>query len=69
MLRLIVNGREREVETPMTVAGFLASLSFDGRYVAVARNGEVLDRQTFGAVALEDGDRLEIVRPVGGGSS
>ena len=68
MLRLIVNGREREVEAPMTVAGFLESLGYDGRYVAVARNGEVLDRETFGAVTLEDADRLEIVRPVGGGA-
>ncbi len=68
MLRLTVNGKQREVEAPVTVAGFLASLGYDGRYVAVARNGDVLDRETFGAVALEDGDRLEIVRPVGGGS-
>ena len=68
MLRLIVNGREREVEAPMTIAGFLESLGYDGRYVAGARNGEVLDRETFGAVTLEDADRLEIVRPVGGGA-
>ncbi len=68
MLRLTVNGKQREVEAPVTVAGFLASLGYDGRYVAVARNGDVLDRETFGAVALEDGDRLEIVRPVGGGA-
>ncbi len=67
MLRLIVNGKQREVEAPITIAGFLASLGYDGRYVAVARNGDVLDRAAFGQVALEDGDRLEIVRPVGGG--
>ncbi|MCH7481215.1 MAG: sulfur carrier protein ThiS [Chloroflexi bacterium] len=67
MLTLTVNGKQREVEAPVTVAGFLASLGYDGRYVAVARNGDVLDRAAFGEVALEDGDRLEIVRPVGGG--
>ncbi len=68
MLRLTVNGKQREVEAQVTVAGFLASLGYDGRYVAVARNGDVLNRETFGAVTLEDGDRLEIVRPVGGGA-
>ena len=67
MLTLTVNGKQREVEGPVTVAGFLASLGYDGRYVAVARNGDVLDRAAFGEVALEDGDHLEIVRPVGGG--
>ncbi len=68
MLRLIVNGQAREIEAPTTIAGFLASVGFDGRYVAVARNGDVLDRETFAEVTLEDGDRLEIVRPVGGGA-
>ena len=67
MLRLRVNGQAREIESTMTLADYLKSLGFDGRYVAVARNGDVLERDTFGSVTLEDGDRLEIVRPVGGG--
>ena len=66
-LRLTVNGREQEVDAPMTVAAYLETLGFAGRYVAVARNGEVLERDAFGSVTLSDGDRLEIVRPVGGG--
>ncbi len=66
-LRLIVNGHEQEINAPMTVAGYLETLGFAGRYVAVARNGEVLERGAFGSVTLRDGDRLEIVRPVGGG--
>ena len=68
MLRLVVNGQPREIQAPTTITGFLESIGFDGRYVAVARNGEVLDRDTFGQVTLADGDRLEIVRPVGGGA-
>ena len=66
-VRLIVNGQEQEIDAPMTVAAYLEMLGFAGRYVAVARNGEVLERDTFGSVTLSDGDRLEIVRPVGGG--
>ena len=67
-MRLVVNGQGRDVDGPTTVAQFLESLGFDGRYVAVARNGDVIERATFGDVALEEGDRLEIVRPVGGGA-
>jgi thiamine biosynthesis protein ThiS len=33
----------------------------------VAVNGEVLRREEFPATQLSDGDRVEIVRPVGGG--
>lgn len=67
VMRLVVNGAAREMAGPLTLAQYLETLGLAGRYVAVARNGEVLERETFGAVALEDGDRLEIVRPVGGG--
>lgn len=67
MLRLVVNGKPQEIEAAMSVTEYIATLGFEGPYVAVARNGEVLDRDAFSAVCLEDGDRLEIVRPVGGG--
>ncbi len=35
--------------------------------VAVEKNGEIVRRGDFSATALHDGDRLEIVRFVGGG--
>ena len=68
MITLVVNGQERQVEGPTTVAGYLLALGVDARYVAVARNGEVLERGAFPDTPLADGDRLEIVRPVGGGA-
>ncbi len=66
-LRLIVNGAEQQVGAALTIAAYLETLGFAGRYVAVARNGEVVEREAFGGITLQDGDRLEIVRPVGGG--
>ncbi len=66
-LRVIVNGVEQEIAAGATVASYLDALGFVGRYVAVARNGEALERETFGDVVLQSGDRIEIVRPVGGG--
>jgi sulfur carrier protein len=67
MITLVVNGLAREIDGPTALSEFLDTLGFVGRYVAVARNGDVLDRGSFHAVVLQDGDRLEIVRPVGGG--
>ena len=66
-VKLTINGKPRELEGPLTVAQYLETLGAAGRYVAVARNGEVLDRAAFADVALEDGDCIEIARPVGGG--
>ncbi len=67
MITLVINGQERELAGPTTVAAYLTSLGFDSRYIAVARNGDVVERDNFEAVTLGQGDRVEIVRPVGGG--
>jgi len=67
VLSLKINGRDREIERPMTVQEFLAANDMVLPFMAVARNGEVLHKHEYPKVLLEDGDRLEVVRMVGGG--
>jgi thiazole synthase len=67
-MRITVNGEAREISTAVTVAGLLESLGLDGRKVAVERNLEIVPKSAYGEVALGDGDRLEIVHFIGGGS-
>jgi len=67
VITLVINGQDRELSVPMTVADYLRSLGIETPYVAVAHNGAVLEREQFSRVVLSHGDRLEIVRPVGGG--
>ena len=69
MLRITANGREFEVDGASTVAGFVRSRGLDPRYVVVERNGEPLERARYEEVELADGDRLELVRAVAGGSA
>jgi thiamine biosynthesis protein ThiS len=64
---LIVNGKPRQVDGPLTLLGLLQSLGVDPRIVAVEHNGEIVKRDHFEATPLKSGDRLEIVRMVGGG--
>lgn len=67
-LALVVNGEPRTVAPGTTVGAFLAALDLDPRLVVVERNREILrDRDALGAIALADGDVLEIVHFVGGG--
>ena len=68
MITLTVNGKQRELEEPIKLATFLGSLGVDPRYVAVARNGDVLPREEWPQTTLQDGDVLEVVRMVGGGA-
>jgi sulfur carrier protein len=67
MITLTINGRRRELEGPTRLLDFLESIGVNLLFVAVARNGEVVDRESFPKVVLDDGDEVEIVRPVGGG--
>jgi sulfur carrier protein len=67
-VRVTANGREFEVDDATTIAAFIRSRDLDPRYVVVERNGEPLERARYGEVELADGDRLELVRAVAGGS-
>jgi sulfur carrier protein len=67
MITLTVNGKARELEDALTLQRYLESLGVNLQFVAVAYNGQVVDRAEFGNLVLKQGDDLEIVRPVGGG--
>jgi sulfur carrier protein len=67
MIKIEVNGRPREIEPPESIAAMLEALKVNPKQVAVAVNGEVVRRVDWPAVAVADGDTVEIVRAVGGG--
>jgi thiamine biosynthesis protein ThiS len=63
-----VNGEARRLPAGATVASLLATHGLDPRLVVVEHNRTILrDRSALGAVALADGDVVELVHFVGGG--
>jgi thiazole synthase len=67
-LHITVNGEARLAPEGSTVAALLSSMGIDLTRVAVERNEEVVPRGTWQAAALAEGDQVEIVSFVGGGS-
>ena len=67
-MRITLNGDTHEVAKPLTVAQLLEQLDIDPRRVAVEHNLVVLKRGTFDTTMLQEGDAVEIVNFVGGGS-
>ncbi|MEJ7597794.1 MAG: sulfur carrier protein ThiS [Kofleriaceae bacterium] len=65
---LVVNGHPRTVPTGTTIAVLIVELGLGDRRVAVERNREVVPRAQHPTTTLADGDRLELVTFVGGGS-
>jgi thiamine biosynthesis protein ThiS len=56
-----------DVEPGLTVDGLLTLLNVKREYTAVAVNREVTPKSDYGTVKLSEGDKVEIVRPMGGG--
>ena len=63
---LTING-ERETVDAATVAMLLAALGYEGTFVAVARNGELVRKADWARTNLAEDDRIEIVTPRQGG--
>ncbi len=66
-MRITVNGNPREVAEGQPLPALLADLGAAAEHVAVEHNGAVVERADLAGVVLRAGDRLEIVRFVGGG--
>jgi thiazole synthase len=67
-LRVTVNGEIRTTPPGTTVAALLASMGVDPARVAVEKNRDVVPRRTWSEAPLIDGDDIEIVAFIGGGS-
>ncbi|MDP9799173.1 sulfur carrier protein [Catenuloplanes nepalensis] len=66
-MRVTVNGDERDLAGPVTVADAVAELTGAHRGVAVAVNGEVVPRGRWAETPLSDGDRVEVLSAAQGG--
>ncbi len=68
-MRLVVNGRERDLKDHPTVASVVAELAPDarGRGLAVAVNGDVVPRAEWSSTELHEEDRVEVLSAIGGG--
>jgi thiamine biosynthesis protein ThiS len=67
VVRIMVNGEERNVADGTTVGALLAELNVRTKAVAVERNLQIVPKAEHASCRLCDGDRLEIVTLVGGG--
>lgn len=66
-IRVRVNGEERELPRDTSIASLLFGAD-EQLGAAVARNREVVPRLQWALTFLDDGDEVEIVRPVQGGA-
>ena len=70
-MKLHVNGEERDFgnrPAPFTLAALVEILGMKSDRVAVELNCDIVPRDRWAETVLDEGDRLEVVQFVGGGS-
>ncbi len=69
MTLVLLNGERRELPAPATVDTAVREVGApeDGRGLAVAVDGEVVPRGSWGKTPLREGQRIEILHAVQGG--
>jgi len=66
-MRIICNGKEQTLDHDATVRTLLTLLALDPAAVVVEHNDEIVAPAQYDGRGLAEGDRLELVRFVGGG--
>lgn len=70
-MKLQINGEQRDFSnspTPFTLAALVEILGMKADRVAVELNRDIVPRDRWFETRLNEGDRLEVVHFVGGGS-
>ncbi len=62
-----LNGSPHSIPGGQSVASLLASLELANQRVAIEVNANVVPRSEYTETLLQEGDRVEIIRAIGGG--
>ncbi len=66
-IEIYLNGQARQVPECYSVARLLDELDLSAQRIATELNREILPRSQYSQHTLRPGDRIEIVRAIGGG--
>ncbi len=66
-IQVQVNGKEREVQSGLSVHELVESFDLNPLLIVVELNREILSRDQFKDVQVSEGDAVELVHFVGGG--
>ena len=67
MIAIEINGEARTVSTSDSVQDLIDALSLTNQALAIAINREVVPRAKWREYRFEGGDKVDIVRAIGGG--
>jgi sulfur carrier protein len=66
-VKVIVNGQAHSVANPQTIDGLVQELKLIPETLLIEHNGRALHRREWQRLAVQDGDKIELIRVVAGG--
>ena len=66
-MQILCNGQLRDINKQCTLALLLADLNLPADSVVAEINKKIIDRDQYAATRLQEGDKVELIRFVGGG--
>ena len=67
MMKIIINGQEKEFKENSTLQEVLKALSLEGKVMAAAVNMNIVKQDEWNTYIIQEGDKLELLDFVGGG--
>lgn len=66
-IEIIVNGQPQKVKINLPLNQFIDDLKISNKSIAVAINGNIIEKSKIEKYILQNQDKIEIVHAVGGG--
>ncbi|MBE57801.1 MAG: thiamine biosynthesis protein ThiS [Euryarchaeota archaeon] len=67
MIEILINGEKNKFENSISISELIVMKNLENLSVAVALNSEIVNIKDFKVTFIKNGDKLDIVKPVGGG--
>ena len=69
MITIILNGKEKQIDSNSNIEQLLKDLNLENKRLAVEINENIIPRSEFSGHLLKEADKIEIVQAIGGGNS
>jgi thiamine biosynthesis protein ThiS len=69
VIAIVLNGEPKEIAEGKSIMDLVNSLNLPAERLAVEHNLKIVKRAHWNSQALQDGDKVEIVQFVGGGTA
>jgi sulfur carrier protein len=67
MINIFLNGKKSTIDKSINIHDFIISQGLNDKMIAVAVNMKIIHKNEYKKIFIIENDKLEIVRPVGGG--